>query len=246
MKAKLGCLSLAAMLGMVVSAQGLAQTVARGGNDKMYAGIGVQRFTFSEDYFPDAQPLQADLMFGANIHPYFGVEMHVGGNIQEDDNPARVTATLNDYRGNTLVLQPLPSTKAEVKVPVQASFFAKPKVSLGPIELYALGGLAYTQVNRTISGEFNATYISSTGAVTLINPYTQDITSRRKSLGFAYGGGAAIELGSLRISGAYVNYGKTESKGHPCYSQSSTNITCDNLFAENTLSGLQVDLSWLF
>lgn len=243
MKASVCCLAWAALIGGAVSTPVLAKEAAK---DKMYVGVGVQRFTFSEDYFPDAHPLQADLMFGTNIHPYFGIEMHVGANIKEDSNPSSVSASLHDSIGTTLQLQPLGSVDADVKIPVQASFFAKPKVSLGPVELFGLAGLAYTQVNRTLSGKFNATFIYPNGSVYVLNPYTQDISSRRKNLGFAYGGGAAVELGSLRVSGSYVNYGKTESKGHPCYSQSSTTITCENLFAENTFSGLQVDLSWLF
>lgn len=215
-----------------------------------YAGIGAKRLMFKEDGFPDAEPLSAELFMGIELHRFFDLEMHIAVPVQDDKYSAPLSASIHDYLDRQFDLQSQGSATIKTDVPLYAAFFAKPKVELGPVELYLQAGVAYNKLQRNVNGTFDVLVTETDGSTAAYSGVPFEVQSEREAISLAYGAGVAIHLGRLRINGEYSRLEKSDATNHACHTTGFSGTTgvvyCDALFGDNRLDSATLGLSMAF
>lgn len=212
-----------------------------------YAGVGASRFTFKEQDLPDVQPVSATLFAGLELHRFLDLQVQVSVPVKTDSYSDQVSLSLTDYIGRTADLSPVGPIAIETDVALSASFFIKPKVDVGPLELYALGGFAYTRMEQQMRGNFDVDVYDASGLLFSLSNYAVEVQAERSGFSMSYGAGLAINLGNVRVSGEYVRLDKRDATGHACatsgYAGGTEIIYCDDFFNESVLDMATVGLA---
>src|SRR6218665_2345169 len=205
-----------------------------------YAGIGASRFSFQEKDLRDAEPLSATIFTGLELHRFLDIQAQISVAVKSDKYAGPMSLTNYDYLGNNFDLTSNGPVNFETDIPFSAAFFVKPKVDVGPLQLYVLAGAAYTHLEQQIAGRFDAVVTDMTGTpVGTLTNYPVEFQYERKDITFAYGAGLALNLGRLRLSGEFVRLDKKDASDHACHTTGQAGgaevVYCDDIFNKSTL-----------